>query len=289
MTEDPGTQGARVLIVGGTGRLGALLRRAWAAGGVTGLAWQARRAMPEADLVFDPLREPAAFARAAEGCDAVLMLAGVVSGDGLSLNRALGMAAVEAARAGGARRVFLASSAAVYGRDAEDARESDTVCPVSAYGQAKLEMEQAVLARAAQIGQAAHCLRIGNVAGADALLGQVDDAPVSLDMFDGGKGPLRSYCGPRVLAEILLRLVRAPGDLPPVLNVAQPGAVRMEDLLEADGRVWRPRRARPEAIECVRLNTELLQSTIGAITPASAIGIVADLRRIVPRATHAGR
>lgn len=277
-----------ILVVGGTGRLGGLLRRAWARHGAAGLVWQARRAMPEIDLVFDPLTEPAAFARAAEGCDAVLMLAGVVSGGDLSLNRALGIAAIEAAHLGGARRVFLASSAAVYGREADGARESDAAHPVSAYGQAKLEMEQAALERAAQLGQAAHCLRIGNVAGADALLGQVGTGPVMLDTFASGKGPLRSYCGPGALARILLRLVRAAGDLPPVLNVAQPGPVRMEDLLEADGRTWQPRPAGTDAIETAWLSTDLLQSVVGKVTPASATGIVADLRRIVPRGMLAG-
>ncbi len=284
----------RVLVVGGSGRLGGLLHLAWARVGQSGLLWQSRSGAAAAGLRFDPLDEPEAFARAARDMDAILNLAGVTGGDAAALarNRALALAALGAGRAAGVSRVFLASSAAVYGRAEGAAREDGPVRPLSAYGRAKREMEMAALDLAGRGGgPAVTCLRIGNVAGADQLLGAAPGpGPQLLDVFEGGHGPARSYVGPQALAAMLGGLFAAShagGDIPPVLNLALAGAVRMEALLEADGRPWRPRPAPEGLVEEVRLDTALLGRTIGKPALADAAGIVADLREILPRGAAA--
>lgn len=274
----------KVLAVGATGRLGTLLRHAWGRAGQGGILWQSRRPTG-AGPVFDPLAEPEAYARAAAGATAILSLAGRPGGGAadLAAHAPLALAALRAARQAGVPHVFLASSAAVYG-GAEDAREADPVAPVSDYGRAKAAMEAAALRWVAGHpgGPDVTCLRIANVAGADALLGAaVGPGPQRLDIFADGRGPRRSYIGPAALAGLLACLVarvRAGQGVPQLLNVALDGAVAMEALLDADGRPWTPRPAPPDALPVVRLHTGRLASLCGPLPPADAAAIVADLR-----------
>lgn len=276
----------RVLVVGGSGRLGTLLARAWALAGQGGLIWQHRGR--GAGPCFDALADPAAYAAAAAGADAILNLAGRVGGGAAALgaHRDLACAALEAGRTAGVGRVFLASSAAVYGCAGCPAREDDPPAPVSDYGRAKAGMEAVALAWAAAHpkGPAVTCLRIGNVAGADQLLGAAPGpGPQMLDLFADGTGPARSYVGPMALAAILSKLFsahRAGRALPEVLNVALDGAVRMEALLEADGRAWRGRPAPVGLPREVRLDVTRLGAVVGPLARAEAAAIVADLRRV---------
>ena len=274
----------RVLVVGGTGRVGGLLARAWALTGHGGLVWQ-RRGGDGAGPRFDPLAEPAAFAAAAEGAQMILNLAGRVGGTARddADHAALALAALEAARTAGVAQVLLASSAAVYG-PADCAAEDAPLAPVTPYGRAKAQMEDAAGRWAAvhRGGPGVTCLRIANVAGADALLGAAPGpGPQMLDVFPDGTGPRRSYLGPLALAGILSRLaghVRAGGILPEVLNVALDGAVAMAALLDADGRAWAPRPAPRAAVPLVRLDVTRLCAVTGPLPPADAGSIVADLR-----------
>lgn len=276
----------QVLVVGGSGRLGTLLARAWGLAGQGGLIWQHRGT--GAGPRFDALTDPAAYAGAAAGADAILNLAGRVGGGAAALaaHRDLALAALEAGRAAGVGRVFLASSAAVYGRAASPAREDDPLAPVSDYGRAKAEMEAAALARAAAHsgGPAVTCLRIGNVAGADQLLGAAPGpGPQVLDLFADGTGPARSYVGPIALAAILSGLFaahRAGRAVPDMLNIALDGTVRMEALLDADGRAWRARPAPAGLPREVRLDVTRLGAVVGPLARAEAAAIVADLRRV---------
>lgn len=276
----------RVLVVGGTGRLGRLLRAAWAAEGQPGLVWQRRvgaGGVSGPGPCFDPLSEPDAFARAARGADAIVNLAGRVAPEGpaLDLHTDLALAAVTAGGSAGVGHVFLASSAAVYGA-AHHAGEESPLYPVSAYGRAKQEMEKAVLASATPgRAPAVTCLRIGNVAGADQLLGAPRTAmPQPLHVLADGQGPTRSYIGPRALAATLAALFaarRAGHELPRVLNVALPGGVRMDALLDADGRAWRAVPAPKGVLPEVTLDTGQLEAVAGPLPEARADRIVADL------------
>ena len=249
----------RVLCLGATGRLGQMLRRAWRNDPRLAPLWHGRRAQPGAGLLrFDILNDTAALHDAAQRADVVLCLAGVTpsSDAALSLNRDLALAVQAAA---GARPLLLASSAAVYGRAEGLCQEEAPARPVAPYGRAKIDMEQAVLARGGRVT----CLRIGNIAGADQILGRVTSCtPITLDRFADGRTPVRSYIGPATLAAQLGDLCLAAGRgiaLPPVLNVTAPGAVEMGALLDAVPYPWQPRPAPAEAIARVVLDTRRLE------------------------------
>ncbi|CTQ49419.1 NAD-dependent epimerase/dehydratase family protein [Jannaschia donghaensis] len=216
-----------------------------------------------------------------------LGLAGVTGGTDadLAANTTTALDALVAARATGVGRVLLFSSAAIYGRNPGALTEDTAPTPDAPYGTAKAAMEAAVLDWSARHpdGPEAVILRLGNVAGADALLSRLTDAPPDLDMFPGGHGPRRSYIGPITLAATLATLARAPMPLPAIMNVAAPGAVDMADLLRAAGRDWTSVLPRPGAIATVDLETSRLQS----IAPldrdtADPSRIVAEWRAVTP-------
>lgn len=254
-----------------------MLRRHWPDGALTPL-WQVRGPATDAGVL--------SFAPLDEGPDcgpvqAVLGLAGVVPAPGadLALNTPLALAAVRLGVALQARHVFVASSAAVYGHAPQPQPEAAAADRPGAYGAAKLAMEAAALAAGAAAGIAVTALRIGNVAGADALLGTGEGSRV-LDRFADGQGARRSWIGPQALARVLAGLagLGAQGAaLPGILNVAQPGVLTMEDLLRAAGIAfdWRP--APAGALACVTLDTTALMARV-PLTPATPAGIVADWR-----------
>lgn len=254
----------RVLVMGASGRIGTILRKCWAPDRAL---WQVRSPVrgpgwPAGEVaVFDPLGDPAALARAAAGCGAVLCLAGVTpaaAGRDMADNIALARAAVRAAaRAGAAVPVLLASSAAVYGDRAGALHETAPLRPQGAYGRAKAAMEAEAAGLGARLGVPVTALRIGNVAGSDAILGGWKPG-FALDRFADGRTPRRSYVGPRTLARVLGDLVRAEG-LPGVLNLAAPGTVEMGALLDAAGLAWTPRPAPETAIPEVALDVGALR------------------------------
>lgn len=276
----------RVLVIGGSGRLGPLLRRAWMQEGEGAcFVWQARRqdAFPGLggpDLVFDPLSDGAALAAAAGAADLVLCLAGVTAGTeaDLARNTTLALAVARAAPC----PVLFASSAAVYG--AGPSSEDDAPHPLAPYGRAKRAMEEAILATGRED---VTLLRIGNVAGADALLGRVlPPGDRVLDVFPDGQGPRRSFIGPVALARALARLVHlvaAGVAVPRILNIALPGTCGMEALLRAAGEGWTPRPAPEGVIPVVELDVRRAVA-LGLVpdAPARAAAIVADLRQVRP-------
>jgi len=284
-----------VLVLGATGRIGGILRRVWP--GIwpeTSLPdqvlWQARKPVSEpepgyCETVFDPLGDPGALIRAATGRAAILCLSGVTPARAarspdpqaaLAHNIALGEAAVRAGAACGAR-VFVASSAAVYGDRPGLLEETAPLAPVSPYGRAKAETEVRAAALGAKLGVPVCALRIANVAGLDAILGGWRPG-FELDQFPGGRTPARSYIGPATLARVLGELLMAP-DLPGALNIAAPGVVEMGALLEAAGLGWHPRPARPGAIARVALSTTALERfTVLSPADGRAATLVAEWR-----------
>ena len=270
----------RVLILGASGRLGGMVRRHWRAANVDTL-WQYRRAPARVQSVIcDPLTDPDHAARRCGRVDVVLDLSGVVPGAGdLALNTELALAALALGARTGAGRVFLASTAAVYGAGAQAFPETAPLRPLSDYGAAKAAMERSAQARAAELGVGLTVLRIGNVAGADALLGP-PEGPRVLDRFKDGTGPRRSYIGPLTFAHLLAALVQRAArgaDLPELLNIAQPGAVAMSDLCAAAGFAvtWRP--APDTALPLVETDVTRLESLL-PVPAASAQGLVAEWR-----------
>ena len=207
--------------------------------------------------------------------DAIVALWGVTSATQGKLddNARYARIAADVAQHLGARRVLHCSSAAVYGLSRGPNRESDPIAPADAYGASKAEMERVV--QALPPGGAEHILlRIGNVAGADSLFGNgFARGAIRLDCYPDGQGPLRSYIGPDDLAHVLVRLCRlAPGAVPPILNVAAPHPVRMQDLAARMGWpvTWQP--CADPARQALLLETSLLQGLVDLGPQASDPG-----------------
>lgn len=220
------------LVMGATGRIGQLLQYHWRQTALAPqLLWQGRRAAgldqaTTTQVIVKPLTQPKRLAQAAFGRQ-ILCLAGATPGRGtLADNWQLAAAALRAASPG--QRVILVSSAAVYGAQTGGGsgplKETAALHPVSAYGLAKFEMEQCSTALAAELGIPLCLLRIGNIAGLDACLGGWMPG-FKLDQFGDGSTPARSYIGVATLARLLADLA-AQVQLPPVLNLAQPGGGR---------------------------------------------------------------
>jgi len=273
-----------VLLLGATGRIGRVLQQCWprsgpgtglgaevGSGGDDCIVWQCRGPREnQADqtlnwVELDPLHDPGALIRAARGRAAILCLAGVVPGrpgtrlGALEDNIALAEAAIRAGAEVGAR-VLLASSAAVYGNQAGVLAETTPLRPTSPYGRAKAGMEAHGAALGAALGVAVCSLRIGNIAGLDAILGNWQPG-FRLDQFPDGRTPRRSYIGMQSLARVLAGVTMAP-QLPAALNIAAPGEVEMGALLDAAGLGWTPRPAPPDTIAEVRLDLSALQRIV---------------------------
>ena len=254
-----------LVVLGAGGRLGQLLARAWP-DGVTPY----RRA----DLdILDSSR----LAAGLRGARAVVCLAGVTPGSDrpMSLNTTLAQLTLDAAASAGCGPVFLMSSAAVYGRQSGLLSETTRPAPLSRYGEAKLHMEQMATAHS----HPNTVLRLGNVAGADVILGGWRPG-FALDVLPDGTTPRRSYIGPRSLARVLTTLSTI-NDAPPLLNIAAPGALAMSDLLDAAGLAWTPRTPDGEVIAKVTLDTRLL-STLFDWKPdeRTAIGMVREWQEV---------
>jgi len=264
-----------ILILGGTGRLGAIVRRFLCPD--VKVIWQARRAEPGIDLVWSPEDGLASLQSQLARINvtrlrAVVALWGAVPGRAadLGLNTELAHVAADIALALQADRVLHCSSAAVYKPGPEPARESDVAVPLSAYGHAKLAMEAAVICRYRQAPQSPQpcILRIGNVIGADALSDAMRVAahlgtPVTVDRFANGQGPARSFISGSDLARSLAALVRcALSALPEAVNLAAHRPTSMADLVQEAGLplAWRP--ALAGAVPLVALDTTRLRGII---------------------------
>ncbi|MEX0371280.1 MAG: NAD-dependent epimerase/dehydratase family protein [Tateyamaria sp.] len=252
-----------VVFLGAGGRLGRLLKPRWRGDAL----WATRT---EVDL-----NNQQSLHVALGDATTVFCLAGVTHGAEARMHQNATLAAkvLDAAWQQGGRRVFLFSSAAVYGASRGRNSVAGQTSPLSAYGRAKLEMEDV----AKDHPNPCVCLRLGNVAGADAILGGWKEG-FELDSFTDGTTPRRSYIGPGCLADVLSMLAQAP-DLPDVMNVSAPHPVAMGDLLDAAQLRWQRRPATDATIADVTLDTHALEQIV-AFRPedSTATGIVGDWR-----------
>lgn len=274
-----------LVVLGATGRLGRLMRPVWPEGMPT--LWLSRRPV-DGNIFCDILGDSDGLAQLLAGARAVVCLAGVTNagalqaGASLRDNSLLAQAVVQAAARGGMPRVFLASSAAVYGRAQSPLSEDAVGIDLSPYGEAKREMEEATQALGSAYGVEVCNLRIGNVAGADSILGAWRQG-FELDTFDDGSTPRRSYIGPQSLAKALVELSVADR-FEPCLNLAAPRMTSMGDLLDAAGLQWVPRLATSRTIDCVMLDTAKLDALV-RLPPDSGLApnLVAEWRQAVGR------
>lgn len=258
MTQGPIPSGP--LILGSNGRIGSMFRALHEAGIWPGPdpAWHGRQMGWHWDMSAPPPKAPPA--------QGVIVLAGRIS-EKVGDNVTLAKAALDLARDQALGPVLLCSSAAVYGRQ-EGPLHEGTANPASDYGRAKLAMEQ----MAASHLHPSCCLRIGNVAGADAALLQAAKGPVTMDQFADGTTPRRAYIGPLTLARLMLGLLKQP-DLPPVLNLAQPGLIAMGDLLDAAKVPWTTRPAPETALAELALDLTHLANCL-PLNPATPQSLV---------------
>lgn len=264
----PEADNSLVLLVGASGRVGQMVCHHWRKiPGRLSLVTQFRSASDEQEsLIWNPLsgsRISSGSATENRGFRAMIMLAGAVPGSkDLDINQALAEACLEASAAEGISRVLIASSSAVYGAGTALTENSPCV-PINEYGAAKLRMEHACEPWRKK-GMDLCLLRIGNVAGADALLQNVAKTMpgerIEIDIYDDGRGPVRSYIGVRTLAEVLRSLCSHPLPLPPILNVGTPQPVSMEALANAAGQLWKGRAVARTSTQNITLDCSLLAS-----------------------------
>jgi nucleoside-diphosphate-sugar epimerase len=262
---------APVLVLGSTGRLGSLLRHHWR--DRQDVTWQARNRSAAPALDWSAHDDLSDLTRRLPRTRAVVALWGVVAGSAGTLgdNTELALRAIGIARATGADRVLHCSSAAVYRPGPEPLAETVIPAPINAYGQAKLDMEQAIAAdqRRDALGPKNIVMRIGNVIGADSLSRAMvqasrDGTAVTLDRFANGTGPRRSFLSGADLARSITWLFDCPlNALPCVINLAATGATEMADLVRHAGLdlAWRP--APVDAVPLVELDTSRLRGCIG--------------------------
>jgi nucleoside-diphosphate-sugar epimerase len=270
-----------LVLTGASGRIGRALRLKWGAG-VAGLTvlWSSRNPGQGIDIPWDIGAEPAP---ALPNGAIFLHLAGQTRGDAAMLaeNRRSASAVAEAAQASGARHLFFMSSAAVYQPEPDLIDETRTPEPAGDYGHAKLEAERALREHPRSFGLT--ILRLGNLAGADALLSSARQGPVMLDPIAGQSGgPERSYIGPVALAAALAALIALTvrgKALPEILNLAQDPALPMADLLTTFGAPWQFGPPRAAAVPRVALSVVRLKNLIN-LPQASAASVVADLNSL---------
>jgi nucleoside-diphosphate-sugar epimerase len=285
----------RVVITGAGGRIGRLLRRAWAMSPPPGLLplWSGRG--EGFDIPWDI--GASAPPRLAPGW-VVLHLAARLGPDtpeARAQARLLARAIAEAAAAGGAAALLAASSAAVYAPSARPATEDDAPAPVTANGRLKAATEAALSLACRDAGLRLCHLRIGNVPGADALFGPraAGSGPIRLDPVPGrDSGPVRSWIGPESLARALAALCRLAGAdtgadtgaaLPPALNLAQDPPLGMAALLRASGLPWSWAPPTPDVIPDAVMDT----ARLGRLCPlprATPAALIAERRRLSPEA-----
>lgn len=254
----------RIVVLGAGGKLGRLLRPVF-----PGQACWLTRA--DADI-----QDAGALRTALRGADAVICMAGVThtSAQPMHLNTDLALRTLDAARDTGAGHVFLVSSASVYGSFPGLCVEGGPTAPASDYAHAKLAMEAA----AARHAHPNTVLRLGNVAGADAILAGWSPG-FQIDQFPDGTTPRRSYIGPHLLARTFADVadVARTGRLPALLNVAAPACVQMGDLLDAAGLNWTGRPAGAATIPSVHLDISRLRLfTEFKASDCTPVGIVED-------------
>jgi nucleoside-diphosphate-sugar epimerase len=158
-----GAPSKRVLVVGGAGYIGSLLVERLLGSGYTVRVLDSlmyggeplRNSMRHAnfELMTGDCRNIQDVVKAIRGVDSIVQLAAIV-GDpacdqdrtsALEINYAATRMLIEIAKGHGVSRLIFASSCSVYGASDAEVDEQSQVCPVSFYGQTKVDSERALL------------------------------------------------------------------------------------------------------------------------------------------------
>lgn len=223
-------------LLGANGKLGSILSTCVTQAGV---GWRTVARSGGADVIWSGRFDDPAVDLALPKGGTVINMIGTAAGDAATLqatNVDFVSDLLEHATTRGVAHVVLASSAAVYGAGHGAPFAEDSMpAPITPYGTSKLAMEQ--VAMNAPPGPAVTILRIGNVAGADALLlaakhHEALGRPVPLHRWPDGAAATRSYIGPLDLFGVVRAMTHPPHNGPPrLINVTHPQAVTLDDLL----------------------------------------------------------
>jgi len=280
----------RFAFIGASGRVGRLVTRTWASPNSpyhqVPLQFRHKTAVPDdRTLPWDIAEGPDGLLRwiARFGpLNALVVMAGVTpaTGTDMSLNVRLAQAYLQAAAEAGIRRVLLASSSLVYGAGDGTPMAETTPCrPMEPYGQSKLDMENMAARIAQDSGLEVCCLRIGNVAGAESLLGESSEfteaAPMTIEQFPDGRSSRRSYIGPVQAGDMLAKLATCPNPLPATLNFAGIAPVYMDDLATAARIPWHfvpapEGRQQTRVLDCTALS-QLISMPAGTDDPETIV------------------
>lgn len=232
-----------VVILGAQGRLGAMIA---AYAKHAGLGWKTQARRAPADIVWSGDMDSAEAKKVFRTGATLVNMIGATSGDATRLHDANARFVEDllaASAKAGVGHVILCSSAAIYGRaGSEPCRETDAPTPITPYGDSKAAMERIAKTLSADkvfraSGVKITVLRIGNVAGADALLAAAErhtmaGTPMPLHRFEDGAAATRSYIGPRDLFEVI-RAAITSDVAHRTINVVHLQAVTLDDLSAA--------------------------------------------------------
>jgi UDP-glucose 4-epimerase len=250
------------LVTGGAGFIGSHLVDALTAAGrrvrvfddlSTGLRSNLAHVSPAPEVIEGTLTDPAAAARAVDGCEVVFHLGALASvarsvedpGLNHAVNATGTLHVLDAARRAGVRRVVYAGSASAYGGadDPAGQGEDTPLCALSPYAAAKLAGEFYCQAFAASYGLETVRLRFFNVFGPR----QRPDSPYSgviaifSAMLAAGRVPMvhgdglqsRDFVAVADVARALILAADTPGVSGRVYNVGTGQSVTLLQLLDA--------------------------------------------------------
>jgi len=261
------------VILGANGKLGRILGF-WAA--KTGVSWITQSRNGSSDLLWSGNFDDPACDDVLQSGATLINMIGATSGDPDTLHH-MNVSFVEnlllRAAKNNVAHVVLASSAAVYGgKGSGTFHEESSKNAAAPYGTSKIAME-AVAETCVRIPNTPKItiLRIGNVAGADALIDAAcrhseAETPMPLHRFQDGSAPIRSYIGPQDLFRAIRDLSKSTDDPLRVFNVAHPQPVSLSDLATAyrshlfPSLKWIDAPAPDEALREVVLDTARLTS-----------------------------
>lgn len=227
-------------LLGANGKLGSILashaRRA-------GLTWRTQARSGPTDIIWSGDFDGPAVEAVFQPGSTIINMIGVTSSDTQAMidtNELFVTRLLRTARQAGVAHVVLMSSAAVYGvAENSPVHEDAPLQPITPYGETKANMEHiAQLAANETSPMAISILRIGNVAGADALFAAAKrhveaGKPMQLHRLPDGTAPMRSYIGPRDLFDAVHTLSARHSGPARVVNVAHPQPVHLDAMLQA--------------------------------------------------------